>query len=57
MKTHRQIGEFNLQWEDWMSCSKRLEEYLIANEIKSAKKKNVILLSVVGTETYQFIEA
>ena len=33
--TQGQIGEFNLQQEDWMSYSERLEEYFIANGIKS----------------------
>ena len=50
MATHRQIGEINSQREDWMFHSERLEEYFIANDIKSAEKKKAILLSVVGAE-------
>ena len=36
-----------------MSYSERLEEYFIANGIKSAAKKKAILLSVFGAVTYQ----
>ena len=57
MATHGQIGEFNSQQEDWMSYSKRLEEYFIANDIKSAEKKKAILLSVVGADTYQLMRS
>ena len=57
MATHGQMGEFNSQREDWMSYSERLQEYFTANDIKSAEKKKVILLSVVGSETYQLIQS
>ena len=57
MATHGQIGEFNSQREDWMSYSERLEEYFIANDIKSAEKKKAILLSVVGADAYQLIRS
>ena len=57
MATHGQIGEFNSQREDWMSYSERLEEYFIANDIKSAEKKKAILLSVVGADTYQLMQS
>ena len=55
MATHGQIGEFNSQREDWMPYSERPEEYFIANDIKSAKKKKAILLIVVGADTYQLM--
>ena len=57
MTTHGQIGEFNSQREDWMFYFERLEEYFIANDIKSAKKMKAILLSVVGADTYQLIRS
>ena len=57
MATHGQIGEFNSQREDWMSYSERLEEYFLANYIKSAEKKKAILLSVVGAHTYQLMRS
>ena len=57
MTTHGQIGEFNSQREDWMSYLERLEEYFITNDIKSAKKKKAILLSVAGADTYQLIRS
>ena len=55
MATHRRIGEFNSQQEDWMSYSERLQKYFTANEIESADKKKAILLSVVGAKIYQLI--
>ena len=57
MATHGQMGEFNSQREDWMSYSERLQEYFTANNIKSAKKKKAILLSMVGAETYRLIRS
>ena len=50
MATHGKIGESNSRREDWMSYSERLEEYFVANDIKSAKKKKAILLSAVGAK-------
>ena len=57
MATHGTIGEFNPQQEYWVAYSKRLGAYFIANGIESAAKKQAILLSVVGAETYQFIRS
>ena len=57
MAAHGQMGEFNSQREDWMSYSKRLQEYFTANDIKSAEKKKTILLGVVGAEAYQLIRS
>lgn len=57
MATHRQMGEFNLQQRNWMSYSKRIEDYFTTNEKKSTKKRKIILLSVIGAETYQLIQA
>ena len=50
MATHGRVGEFNSQREDWMSYTKRLQEYFTANEIKSADKMKAILLSIVGAK-------
>ena len=56
MATDGRFGEFNSQREDWTSYTERLQEYFIANEIEeNAKKKAVLLLSIVGAETYQLM--
>ena len=57
MATHGQIGVFNQQQEDRISYSERLEEYFIANDIKSAQKKKAILLSVVGAVTCELLRS
>lgn len=46
MATYRHIGEFNSQLEDWCSYIKQLQNYFLANDIKSEAKQQAILLSV-----------
>ena len=54
---HGHIGEFNSQLEDWHSYTERLQNYFIANDIKSEAKQRVILLSVCGPHTYKLIRS
>ena len=55
MATHGTIGKFDSCTEDWASYTEQLTEYFTANDIKSADKKQAILLSGVGLSTYQVI--
>ena len=54
---HGHIGEFNNQLEDWRSYTERLQNYFIANDIKSEAKQRAILLSVCGPRTYKLIRS
>ena len=49
--SHGHIGEFNSQLEDWRSYTERLQNYFIANDIKSEAKQRAFLLSVRGPRT------
>ena len=51
------MGEFNSQVEDWRSYTERLQNYFIANDIKSEAKQRAILLSVCGPRTYKLIRS
>ena len=55
MAKHGTIVEYDPQREDWTSYSERLLEYFTANDVDGAEKKQAILLSVVGAQTYQLI--
>ena len=55
LSTHGRFGEFNHQRKDWTSYTKRLREYLIANGLEETAKKKAVLLSIIGTETYQLM--
>ena len=54
---HGHIGEFNNQLEDWRSYTECLQNYFIANDIKSEAKQLAILLSVCGPRTYKLIRS
>ena len=55
MATHRSIGEFNANRETWTAYTERGGEYFLANNVKSAEKQRVILLSVCGASMYQLV--
>ena len=55
MATHGSIEEFNPDRETWTAYTERLGEYFLANDVKSAEKQRVILLSMCGTLTYQLV--
>ena len=57
MAAHGTLSEFDPQKEDWISYSEWLQAYFAANKIESAEKKQAILLSVVGEETYQLMQS
>ena len=47
MAIHGSIGEFNSGKETWTAYTERLGEYFLANDIKAAENRG-ILLSVCG---------
>ena len=53
--SHGHVGEFNSHVEDWRSYTERLQNYFIANDIKSEAKECAILLGVCGPCTYKLI--
>ena len=55
MATHGSVGEFDLGRETWTAYTERVEEYFLANDIRSAEKQRAVLLSVCGASTYQLI--
>ena len=54
---HGHIGEFNNQLDDWRSYTEWLQNYFIANDIKSEAKQCAICLSVCGPHTYKLIRS
>lgn len=55
MATHGTIGEFKDTQESWQSYVKPLQQYFIANDVKSVENQWAVLLSAVGGQTYQLI--
>ena len=55
MGRHGTIGEFVSEHEDWSSYIERLENYFVANDVVTAKKKHAMLLGVCYARTYQLI--
>ena len=54
---HGHVGERNNQLEDCRSYTERLQNYFIANDIKSKAKQRAILLSVCGPCAYKLIHS
>ena len=52
---HGTIGEFQSAQETWQSYVERLQQYFVANDVKSQEKQRAVLLSAVGPQTYQLI--
>ena len=55
MATHGTIGEFQNAQESWQSYVERLQQYFVANDVRTAEKQRAVLLSAVGGQTYQLI--
>ena len=55
MVTHGTIGEFQNAQESWQSYVERLQQYFVANDVRTAEKQRAVLLSAVGGQTYQLI--
>ena len=52
-----QVAEFSRITEDWEAYMEQLESYFVANNITTAAKKRVVLLSSCGTATYKIIRS
>ena len=44
-----------LAWQDFPSYAERMEQYLIANDVKDGKRKAAVLLTLVGGKTYDLL--
>ena len=56
MASHGSVEEFNPDWEDWISYTKHLTQYFVANGISGeGDKRKAILFSSCGAATYQLI--
>ena len=55
MATHGTIGEFQNAQESWQSYVERLQQYFVANDVRTAEKQRAVLLSALGGQTYQLI--
>ena len=53
MAVFGQIAEFDESKEEWPLDAERLEQYFAANGVDDADRQRAILLSVIGTRTYQ----
>ena len=57
MVIHGTIGEFSADNETWVSYVERIQQYFVANNIKTDDKQRTVLLSFCGPSTYQFIRS
>lgn len=48
--THGTISKFDHEVEDWKTYVKRVNLYLMANDITNSGKKRAVLLSVCGAK-------
>ncbi len=55
MATFGNIGDFFEKKETWQMYTDRLGEYFTANNITDATRKQAILNSVIGSQTYKLI--
>ena len=52
MSVHSKIDVFDPAVEDWSTHIERLQHYFVANDITTEVKKQAVLLTVCGLETY-----
>ena len=52
MARHGSISDFESAREDWTSYTERLMQYFTVNDVVSEDKRQAILLSVCGAQTY-----
>ena len=50
------LGPFNQGMTQWSSYAERMEEYLLANDVTEERKKVVILVSTIGSQTYDLLK-
>ena len=51
------IESFDLERDNWLAYIERIEQYFIANEITTEEKKRGVLLTVIGSETYNLLRS
>ena len=49
-------GAFDQGTTQWSSYGERMEEYLLANGVTEERKKVAILLSIIGSQTYNLLK-
>ena len=49
-------GAFDQGTTQWSSYAERMEEYLLANGVTEERKKVAILLSTIGSQTYNLLK-
>ena len=49
------LEKFDLRTDNWLEYVERIEQYFIANAIDTDEKKRGILLTVIGSETYNLL--
>ena len=57
MVEHGTLGEYDTTRQDWLSYTKRLQQYFATNDVRSVEKQCTIFLSTVGASTYQLIKS
>ena len=57
MPTYGKIGEYEPDSEDWSQYVERLENFLVANNITSAEKKQATFLAVIGPSAYRILRS
>ena len=50
------LGPFNQGTTQWSSNSEKMEEYLLVNGVTEERKKVAILLSTIGSQTYDLLK-
>ena len=55
MNTGTIIGEFNEEVDSVANYEERMNAYFIANDITDDKKKTAIVITTIGTKTYQLM--
>ena len=50
------LGPFDQGTTQWSSYAERMEEYLLANGVTEERKKVAILLSTIGSQTYDLLK-
>ena len=56
MAVHGHVSEFDPKKEEWKSYAERLSYYFIANDITTDAKKQAVLLSASGSDTFELIQ-
>ena len=50
------VGSFDPTTNQWVSYIEQMAEFFLANDIKEDRKKVAILISTVGSQTYELLK-